>query len=155
MSMTRSLFIARKGEERWIRAGEREGKGRSWREGGNEVQSWRVMGGGHSWRERGGRVKVSERERGRRVELGREKRGGFKAGEGEREKGKEFQSWGEGERGIIDGRERGVLASAREGRGVKAGESEGRSFIAGERGKGVHRWERGGVIARAREGRGG
>ena len=51
------------------------------------------MGGGHSWRG-GGRVKASERER-----------------------GKEFQSWGEGEGGIIDGRERGVIARAREGRG--------------------------------------
>ena len=95
------------------------------------------MGGGHSWRE-GGRVKASERERkeGRTGE--REGRGvqSWRGGERERERGKEFQSWGEGEGGIIDGRERGVIARAREGRGVKAGEREGRSFIAGERGKG-------------------
>ena len=85
------------------------------------------MGGGHSWRE-GGRVKASERERkeGRTGE--REGRGVQSWREGERERGKEFQSWGEEERGII--------ARAREGRGVKAGEREGRSFIAGERGKG-------------------
>ena len=36
MSMTRSLFIAWKREERWVIAGEREGKGGSWREGGRE-----------------------------------------------------------------------------------------------------------------------
>ena len=75
------------------------------------------MGGGHSWGERGGRVKTGEREGGRRVELGKEKGGGVKAEEGERERGKEFQSWGEREGGIIDGRERGVIARAREGRG--------------------------------------
>lgn len=39
MSMTRSLFVARKREERWVIAGEREGKGGSWRDEGNEVQS--------------------------------------------------------------------------------------------------------------------
>ena len=93
------------------------------------------MGGGHSWRE-GGRVKASERERkeGRTGE--REGRGVQSWRGGERERGKEFQSWGEGEGGIIDGGERGVIARVREGRGVKAGEREGRSFIAGERGKG-------------------
>ena len=88
--------------------------------------------------ERGGGLKLA-RERGRRVELGRGKGGGFKAGEGERERGKEFQSWGEGEGGIIDGRERGVIARAREGRGSK---------LERERGKEFHSWgeREGGII---------
>ena len=80
------------------------------------------MGGGHSWRE-GGRVKASERERKEGRTREREGRGiqSWRGGERERERegGKEFQSWGEGEGGIIDGRERGVIARAREGRGSK------------------------------------
>lgn len=77
--------------------GERRRGGGGWREGGKEVQSWGVMGGGHSWGERGGRVKTGEREGGSRVELGREKGGGVKAEEGERER--EERSFKAGERG--------------------------------------------------------
>ena len=96
------------------------------------------MGGGHSWRE-GGRVKAGEREGGRRVELGREKGGGVKAEKGERERGKKFQSWGEREGGIIDGRERGVIARAR---GVKVGERAGRHGHSWGKRRGVKAGER-------------
>ena len=84
------------------------------------------MGGGHSWRE-GWWVKASERERkeGRTGE--REGRGVQSWRGGERERGKEFQSWGEGEGGIIDGRERGVR--------VIVGEREGGSKLGRERGE--------------------
>lgn len=86
MSMTRSLFIARKREERWVIAGERRGGGGAGeRERGKEV---------HSWGERGGRVKAGERE-GKEGRTGEREGRGVKAGEGERE-GRSFKA---GERG--------------------------------------------------------
>ena len=96
MSMTRSLFIARKREERWVIAGERRRGGAGERERGKEV---------HSWGERGGRVKAGERE-------GKEGRTGEREGRGGqswrgRERGKGCQSWGERRRVKAGERERG------------------------------------------------
>ena len=84
--------------------------------------------------ERGGGGLKLARERGRRVELGRGKGGGFKAGEGERERGKEFHSWGEREGGIIDGRGEGGHSKGERGEGgLKLGRERGGRVIVGER----------------------
>ena len=82
----------------------------------------------------GGRVKASERER-------KEGRTGEREGRGvqswrgrERERGKEFHSWGEREGGIIDGRGEGGHSKGERGEGgLKLGRERGGRVIVGER----------------------